>query len=56
MYGWLWRHLPGPTLARLVWCVLLAVLVIYVLFEQVFPWIDPWLPFNQIAPEGTETG
>ena len=34
MYGWLWRHLPGPTPVRLVLAVLLAA-------------VAPYMPFNE---------
>lgn len=52
MYAWIWRTLPGPVLVRLLLAVLLTFLVLYLLFEHVFPWLDPKLPFNKVAPEG----
>jgi hypothetical protein len=54
MYGWIWRHLPGNTLLRTLLAMVLMVLVLYVLFEYFFPWLDPRLPFNNVTPEGTE--
>lgn len=54
MYGWIWRHLPGNTLVRTALAMVLMVLVLFVLFEHVFPWLDPRLPFNNVTPEGTE--
>jgi hypothetical protein len=46
MYGWLWRHLPGPTWVRVV-LVLLAVLGVAVLcFTTLYPAIAPLMPFN----------
>ena len=46
MYGWLWRHLPGPALVRvLILLVLLAGLVL-LLFEVVFPAVAPLLPID----------
>lgn len=46
MYGWIYRHLPGPGWFR--WIVLLAVaaVVIAALFTWVFPEIAPYMPFN----------
>jgi hypothetical protein len=49
VYGWLWRHLPGPWPARLLCCAVLAVIVVVVLFQLVFPWLDARLPFNQVT-------
>jgi hypothetical protein len=51
MYGWLWRHLPGPLVARLVACVVLLAGVLALLFLVVFPWAEPRLPFNQTTVE-----
>jgi hypothetical protein len=49
MYGWLWRHLPGPVVARLFLAVVLFCAVVALLFFVVFPWLDPLLPFNQVT-------
>lgn len=46
MYGLLWRVLPGPVWLRIIICVLLALAVVFVLFQWVFPAIAPALPFN----------
>ncbi|GEL96095.1 hypothetical protein [Cellulomonas composti] len=46
MYGWLWRHLPGPTAVRVVLLVALAAAVVVVCFAWVFPAIAPYMPFN----------
>ncbi|MGQ0624654.1 MAG: hypothetical protein ACT4PP_08430 [Sporichthyaceae bacterium] len=54
MYVWIWRHLPGPVALRLVLSLLLTLGVLYLLFEHLFPYLDPRLPFNQVAPEGIE--
>lgn len=53
MYGYLWRHLPGNLAMRVALSALLALFVLWLLFQHVFPWIDPRLPFNQVAPSGT---
>ncbi len=37
MYGWLWRHLPGPAAVRVVTLVVAAFVVLAVCFLWVFP-------------------
>lgn len=49
MYGWIWRHLPGNTIVRTGLSVVLVVAVVYVLFQYVFPWAEPLLPFNDVT-------
>jgi len=51
VYGWLWRHLPGPTALRALLLTLLAVGVVAVCFLWVFPVVAPHLPFEQITVE-----
>ncbi|MCS6712069.1 hypothetical protein JSY14_08575 [Brachybacterium sp. EF45031] len=46
MYGWLWRHLPGPALVRVLILLVLAAAAVAVLFQWVFPAIAPYMPFN----------
>ena len=47
MYAALWRHLPGPTWARALLCLLFAFLVVAACFLWVFPAISPLLPFTE---------
>lgn len=47
MYGWLWRHLPGPALLRVLVLLVLAVAVVALLFQVVFPAVAPLLPLNE---------
>jgi hypothetical protein len=47
MYGWLWRHLPGPTGVRALTLLALATVVVVVLFQVVFPAVAPLLPIDQ---------
>jgi len=49
MYGWLWRHLPGPGWVRVGILVVAAVAVVAVCFLWVFPEIAPLMPFNDIT-------
>ncbi|AJE41579.1 membrane protein [Streptomyces nodosus] len=49
MYGWIWRHLPGNAWVRALTSVVLVLAVVYVLFQYVFPWAEPLLPFNDVT-------
>ncbi|RLK60181.1 MULTISPECIES: hypothetical protein [Actinokineospora] len=51
MYGWIWRHLPGPTAVRVLTAVVLVAGVIALLMLVVFPWVEPKLPFNQVTTQ-----
>ena len=51
MYGWLWRHLPGPALVRALILLVVAVALVALLFEVVFPAIAPLLPLDQNTVE-----
>ena len=54
MYAWCWRRLPGPLAVRLLLALLAVALVVLVLFFEVFPRIEPLLPFNSVTvgPDG----
>ncbi|MCX4737973.1 MULTISPECIES: hypothetical protein [Streptomyces] len=49
MYGWIWRHLPGNAFVRALISLVLILAVVYVLFQYVFPWAEPLLPFNDVT-------
>lgn len=49
MYSWIWRHLPGNALVRALISLVLVIAVVYVLFQYVFPWAEPLLPFNDVT-------
>ena len=49
MYGFIWRHLPGPTAARAVLALVLVLAVVALLLFVVFPWVEPRLPFNDVT-------
>jgi hypothetical protein len=51
MYGWIWRHLPGPVAVRVVLALALAVGVVALLMLVVFPWAEPLLPFNNVTTQ-----
>ncbi len=46
MYGFIWRHLPGPVLVRALLALVLVAAVVAVLFVWVFPALAPIMPFN----------
>ncbi|HEY0118420.1 MAG TPA: hypothetical protein VGC04_06550 [Cellulomonas sp.] len=46
MYGWLWRHLPGPVPARVALAVVLAAVVLAACFLWLYPALAPHMPFN----------
>ncbi|MFI8850590.1 hypothetical protein [Streptomyces sp. 891-h] len=52
MYGWIWRHLPGNVYVRALISVVLVVGVVFLLFQYVFPWAEPLLPFNDVTVDG----
>jgi hypothetical protein len=39
MYEALWRFLPGGVILKLIQLTIILVIVVFVLFEWVFPWI-----------------
>jgi Fe2+ transport system protein B len=49
MYGWIWRHLPGNVWVKALISLVLILAVVYVLFQYVFPWAEPLLPFNDVT-------
>ncbi|MEJ2852479.1 MULTISPECIES: hypothetical protein [unclassified Saccharothrix] len=49
MYGWIWRHLPGPLPVRVLEATVLVAGVVALLLFVVFPWIEPKLPFNNVT-------
>ncbi|GLZ32667.1 hypothetical protein Lesp02_48550 [Lentzea sp. NBRC 105346] len=49
MYGWIWRHLPGPLYLRIAEAVVLVLGVVALLMFVVFPWAEPKLPFNNVT-------
>ena len=49
MYGWIWRHLPGPWPVRALGSLVLAALAVLALFTIVFPWAESALPFLDVT-------
>ncbi|WP_326689210.1 MULTISPECIES: hypothetical protein [unclassified Streptomyces] len=52
MYGWIWRHLPGNGYVRALISLVLVAGVVFLLFQYVFPWAEPMLPFNDVTVDG----
>ena len=49
MYIWIWRHLPGGIVGKLLGTLVLLAGALALLFFVVFPWAEPRLPFNQVT-------
>ena len=49
MYGWLWHHLPGPLVLRLLQLTVLLAGVLALLFFVVFPQVESLLPYNDVT-------
>ncbi len=49
MYGFLWRHLPGPLAVRLLTALVLLAGVVALLMLVVFPAVEPLLPFGDVT-------
>lgn len=49
MYSWIWRHLPGGTAIKAVTALALVLGVCALLLFFVFPWVEPYLPFNDVT-------
>ena len=49
MYGLIWRHLPGNVWVKAAISLVLILAVVYLLFQYVFPWAEPLLPFNDVT-------
>lgn len=46
MYGWIFRHLPGPLWVRIITAVVAVVVIVLVLMQFVFPWLNQFNPLN----------
>jgi Fe2+ transport system protein B len=56
MYGWIWRHLPGNTPVRALISLVLALGIVFLLFQYIFPWAEPLLPFNDVTVNNGAAG
>jgi hypothetical protein len=55
MYSWLWRHLPGPLVARLLQTLVMLAAAVALLFFVVFPAVEPLLPYNDVTVGNTDS-
>lgn len=51
MYGWIWRHLPGPSWVRAIIVGLALAAIVMSLFTWVFPWISEMIPIQEQTVE-----
>jgi uncharacterized BrkB/YihY/UPF0761 family membrane protein len=51
MYAALWRWLPGGLALKLIQLTVILVIVVFVLFEWVFPWLAQTFPSEQSTVE-----
>ncbi|GAA3752500.1 hypothetical protein HDA32_004540 [Spinactinospora alkalitolerans] len=51
MYGLIWRILPGPGFVKFVLSLALVAGAAALLWYVAFPWVDPYMPFNDGAVE-----
>lgn len=49
MYVWIWRHLPGPSGVKALQAFVLFLAFAALLFFVVFPWAEPYLPFDRVV-------
>lgn len=49
MYAMLWKALPGPTWLRVLQCLIIALVVVWLLMSVIFPWLAEQLPINDVA-------
>lgn len=49
MYGWIYRHLPGPTPVRVALAAALGAAVVALLLFVVFPAVEPHLPISRVT-------
>lgn len=46
MYGWIFRHLPGPLWVRMIVSILLIAGAVLLLLQFVFPWLSQFNPLT----------
>jgi hypothetical protein len=58
MYSWIWRHLPFGLAGRIIGSLLIVGTLAGLLWYQVFPNIEQYMPFTdgQVTGEGGDTG
>lgn len=54
MYGWIFRHLPGPLVVRIFLALILILALVYLLMTFVFPWLTQFSPFTEDTTIGSQ--
>lgn len=49
MYAYLWSLLPGPKPVKILLAIVLALAVVLLLMEVVFPWVSAQLPYTDVT-------
>ena len=49
---WIWRHLPGPLVLRLLQAAVLLALAVTALFVLAFPRVEAALPYSDVTVPG----
>ncbi|WP_160297632.1 hypothetical protein [Demequina salsinemoris] len=49
---WIWSRLPGNAWIKALIVAIAFVALVAVLFEVVFPWLEPYLPIQDQTVEG----
>ena len=49
MYTWIWRHLPGPVAVKTLEALIIVLALVALLFFVIFPWLEPYLPFDHVT-------
>ncbi|WNM24525.1 hypothetical protein [Demequina capsici] len=52
MSTWIWRRLPGNVWIKSLIVAIAFAALVAVLFEWVFPWLEPYLPLQDQTVEG----
>ena len=53
MYGFIWRHLPGPAWLKAIEALILTAGIVYVLMQYVFPWANATLFRSPVSRGGS---
>jgi hypothetical protein len=46
MYGWIFRHLPGPLWLRIVTSLVLIAAALVLMVQFLFPWMSAYTQFT----------
>jgi hypothetical protein len=46
MYGWIFRHLPGPLWMRILTCLVLVAGALVLMVQFLFPWMSGFTQFT----------